>query len=97
LFGVRDVNIKLATKYPNVCHSGESRNPDYSWMPVEDPVSIGDQVRHDGFRTFYDFANVRRSFFYLIPRLRNLVSDGDESGPGDGGADTRLRGRPVGS
>jgi hypothetical protein len=24
-------------------------------MPVEDPDFSGDQVRHDGFRTFYEF------------------------------------------
>jgi len=28
------------------------------WMPVEDPVISGDQVRHDGFRTFYGIVNV---------------------------------------
>ncbi len=33
--------IKLATNYPNLCHSGESRNPENTWMP--------DQVRHGGF------------------------------------------------
>ena len=27
-FYQRDHTIKPATKYPNVCHSGESRNPD---------------------------------------------------------------------
>ena len=33
-------------------HSGESRNPGGYWMPVEDPVFIGDQVRHDGVSLF---------------------------------------------
>jgi hypothetical protein len=27
-------------------------------MPVEDPVFSGDQVRHDGVGTFYEFINV---------------------------------------
>jgi hypothetical protein len=29
------------------------------WMPVEDPVFSGDQVRHDGSRTFYGTINFR--------------------------------------
>jgi hypothetical protein len=28
-------------------HSGESRNPGGYWIPVEDPVFIGDQVQHE--------------------------------------------------
>ena len=36
--------INMAIKHPNVCHSGESRNPGKDWMP--------DQVRHDVLGTF---------------------------------------------
>ena len=45
----RDI-INLAIKYTKESHSREGGNPELHWMPVEDSVINGDQVRHDGFR-----------------------------------------------
>ena len=38
-------------------------------MPVEDPVFYGDQVRHDGFGTFYEFVN-----FCAFAALREILT-----------------------
>jgi hypothetical protein len=47
----------LGNEMPQNCHSGEGRNPGPYWMPVEDPVFSGDQVRHDDI----DLSNWRAS------------------------------------
>jgi hypothetical protein len=36
----------------------ESSNFSKFWMPVEYPVFSGDQVRHDGFGTFYETVKI---------------------------------------
>ncbi len=36
------------------------------WMPVEDPDFSGDQVQHDGFRTFYEFIIVIWYLFFGV-------------------------------
>jgi hypothetical protein len=51
----------------------ESSNINMFWMPVEDPVLFGDQVRHDGWRTFCETVKncpVKEEF-----RGRVLISD----------------------
>ena len=41
-----------------VLDTGESSTSNYFWMPVEDPVFSGDQVRYDGFETFHEIVNI---------------------------------------
>ncbi len=42
------------------------------WMPVKDPVLSGDQVRHDAYRTFYEFINIQ-NFNFSLHRVELLI------------------------
>ena len=41
-----------------VKHKRSSSEFKYFWMPVADPVSSGDQVRHDDWKTFHGSINL---------------------------------------
>jgi len=39
-----------------------------SWMPVEDPVVTGDQVRHDQLGAFYDIIELSQEI-----NIKNII------------------------
>jgi hypothetical protein len=57
--------VVLARTNPPQADKSESSDYGTFWMPVEDPVFNGNQVRHDGIRTFYEFINIRWTIFNL--------------------------------